>query len=543
MEKKNINSICLRYVVPFMIEESFDEALRKIESQKIERHSRKDDKKTELLLWEKRVASLDGPESDLYDYVRNEFRSDDSRTNEKKIGFEWIFRGSEESSAPFKESKKIKDLRYFSDAILPQDNSDKDKEYKIQVSNVGLYVFRNKLGLLWYELKIEENRVDQSWLITFQNIVRELNREGTAHFWEFQKKGKDQQYYDPFSFGNWISDMLGFMNVKFLAERKNSYIRMRSNSMKGDINRETENRTEEEVNKTVSEKSPDKAILFTYVSFEEGTSYEKCPFVYHLTNGYTESYHFSEETAQDMKKPFADVIWYATQEGVAYVAWPSKDNRETFISTISSKIRTDYFALYIKTLYQSFSLLLYADRIQKEIYADHKQYLEGPVENEVSELFSEINLFLTKSMATTVSHIHHQSEFYVYLKNQLRIHEDVKSVTSGLNALDSLQREQRDQELQLDKEKSEKRERKRDGKIQAIMGLFAMLGISSALVDTFDFIYKFQGEGDWSKLSVWSRILEMFWMEVVGLIGFVAMIFAVKAIYDAFVTEKEREVK
>ena len=128
-------------------------------------------------------------------------------------------------------------------------------------------------------------------------------------------------------------------------------------------------------------------------------------------------------------------------------------------------------------------------------------------------------------MATSVSHIHHQSEFYVYLKRQFRIHDDVKSVTSGLNTLDVLQREQYQRE-------EEKREKKSDSKIQSIMGLFAILGISSALVDAYGFVKVFEKE-IW-ELQVGVFVAEVIVLGVITLIGLIALFVGIKAIWKAF---------
>ena len=79
-------------------------------------------------------------------------------------------------------------------------------------------------------------------------------------------------------------------------------------------------------------------------------------------------------------------MWYATQEGAAYISWPENDNLEVFTSLIPSKMRVDYFTLYMKNLYQSFSLLLYAEKIQKEIPAVQIRQ-EREENNRISELF------------------------------------------------------------------------------------------------------------------------------------------------------------
>ena len=87
----------------------------------------------------------------------------------------------------------------------------------------------------------------------------------------------------------------------------------------------------------------------------------------------------------------------------------------------------------------------------------------------------------------------------------LRIHEDVKSVTSGLNALDSLQRE-----------KLQKEESKRDAKVQAGVGMLSVLAIASALTDLYDFIGKFAAgtQDGWHEMLATS--IPLFIAEILG---------------------------
>lgn len=573
----DVNSSCLRYVVPFKYEEPFEEALTKVENQQEEKSTQ--DKKTgetkikEKILWERKKATLDGPESDLYAYVRNEIRfEDDSETlSENKIGCEWILRGSEASSE--KNGHGIKQLLYYPDGLKKNKNNKEEKwdipeGMNISISNVGLLLFRNGLGFFWYEIKLPQEGFNSNLLKSFQNVIRELNRGDESLLWEKQKSKPNygmvisenngyKTYISPFSFGHWVNESIHFINVSYMAERKNAFSNMIKKSMAG----LKEVRNEIVCLQKDSDKDganlPDKAILFTYVSFAASDTNDsvenKYSLIFHIANGYKDSYHLSDEVSEEIKRPFDDAYWYATQEGAAYLVWPGFDNKEVFDSLIPSKVRTDYFALYLKTLYQSFSLLIYAEKIQAEISAVNGKYLVEPLDKRITELFGEINLFLTKSMATSVSHIHHQSEFYVYLKKQLRIHEDVKSVTAGLNALDILQREQRkreeskrvqeawqeeqrrDREAQAERVAREEREKKSDGKIQAIMGLFALLGISSALVDCFDFIGKFDPKnGDFWDLVCSTQGWEIAFFVVIGIISVIAIVVSVKAIVDAF---------
>lgn len=563
----DVYTTCLRYVVPFKFEDTFENALKKVEKQK---EVKKNKVRT---IWERRTAEKKQAESDLYDYIRNEFRflGDDTILSEEKLGAEWIFWRSDEASS--KDGQRIKGLLYYPEGLKKKKDDNPEgwiipESWNVTVTNLGLMLFRNGLGMVWYELKVPQNRIKSDQLKKFQNDIRELSRSRASVVWEKQeeepemgivlseKKGY-KTYISPFSFANWINDIIGFLNIRYLAERKYSYSKMIKNNMNALKGLQNEVLEREESIKNEYSNAPDKAILFSYVSFEQSegsdSRNDKYSLVYHITNGYKDSYHYSDEIANEIKSPFNDVYWYATQEGAAYLAWVGEDNKEVFKSLIPSKVRTDYFALYMKILYQSFSLLLYAEKIQTNILASSEKYIAEPLDKKITNLYGEINLFLTKSMATSVSHIHHQSEFYVYIKKQLRIQDDVESLTLGLNALDAIQREQRqreeneriqeawqeeqrrDREAQEIRLAREEREKKSDGKLQAIMGLFALLGISSALVDCFDFISKFDPSGDfWSLISV-TQGVEIGFIVIVGIISIIAICFSLKAIIDAFI--------
>lgn len=553
----DINSMCLRYIVPFRINESFEQAYKKVESQR--EKIRKKDKVTGEKrftgeyknVWSRKVITMDGPESDLYGYIRNEFRFDDNikELPEQKTGCEWIFWRSDESNS--KDGQKIKKLLYFPDGIFQQGKVSTQCR-KILISNVGLLLFRNSLGFFWYEIKTSQMNSRQ--LMLFQNRIKELNH-GHIFLWERSKTEPEygfvcseengvKTYMRPVSLGKWIQDMLSFLDISYFAERKGAYGGMlkksRSNMKRTSYDVVCKDMTYQDTNI----KSPDKTILFTYASLNNknygATIEEKQSLVYHITNGYNASYHFSKSAVDHMKCPFDDAYWYATQEGASYLVWSSYDNSKVFSNLIPNKIRTDYFVLYLKVLYQSFSLLIYAERTQNNISAiDGKELTLSSSEN-VTGVFREINLFLTKSMATSVSHIHHQSDFYNYLKKRLRVYEDVQSVTAGLKALEFLQHEQQKEEELKEKEKNEEREKIRDGKIQAIMGIFAMLGISSALVDCFDFIEKFSEDGEWQSLSKNIQGIELLFIAIIGLISAVAIRFAWKAVIDAFKDKNDK---
>lgn len=564
-----VKSKCLRYVIPFKFTGTFEDNVSAIESQKEEilkknKETGQKEKNGEFRqLWVRRTVQQNHNESDLYSYIRNEFLFDDmaKALSEQKTGCAWTFWRSNESDV--KDGQKIKELLFFENGISKSDATIPEA-MNISVNNLGIYLFRNGLGFAWYELGIINDDITSNQLKKFQNNIKELNRGSKTNLWEktnnipivgaiLKEEKRYTTYIQPFSIGKWIQDTLGVLDVDYFAGRESAYASMLKKSM-SNINGDEISIIDADISDIKTSMVPDKALLFSYVSFEnpKGNQDDREALAYHLANGYKDSYHYSCDNSVEMKRPFAEAIWYATQEGATYLTWPEEDNKEVFDNLIPSKIRGDYFTLFIKAVYQSYSLLMYSEMIQEEISAVNGKYLVEPLDKRITELFGEINLFLTKSMATSISHIHHQSEYYIYLKEQLRIHADVKSVTAGLNALDILQREQRqreesrrvaeewqaeqrrDKEEQLAREALEAREKKSDGKIQAIMGLFAMLGISSALVDCFDFISKFSDGEKWSELPFVTQCIEVAFISIIGGISIIAIVFAIKAIVDAF---------
>lgn len=514
-----INAGCFRYIVPFRYMDSFAIASHKIEDQTIERGFHKE----QMPLWNRRIEGQENAESDLYSYVREEFQfdSESGELADSRVGCEWIYWNSAESKT--KDGKKIKKLVYSKDH---QDN------LELSITNLGLFLFRNGVGFIWYEIEMPMN-IDSNQLKEIQNHIRELNKRKDPVLWEqvlenkltqdmetpvFYKGNKKgyRTFLVPFSFGKWINDILSFLRITYFAERK-----------------------------SVSDQysyAPDKAILFSYVSFDSSAENENMndqyELSYHLTSGYTDAYHFSEETRQVMQCPFDHVVWNATQEGVSYLAWPDRENFGFFRDTLPGKIRRDYFTLFIKVLYQSFSLLLYAEKIQKEISCVFGDSMDEKSGSRVTALCGEINLFLTKSMAASVSHIHHQSEFYIFLKKQFRVDENVKSVTAGLNALENLLRQQREREENVRLQNEWKEEQKRDSQTQAIMGLFALLGITSALTDGVDFVTKIVKAETWSQLSSGSIIAVRIIIGIIAVVGCCAFYFAARAVLVTFFGKK-----
>lgn len=489
MKKYSIVKSRMRYVVSFeysMRDRTFEEICDLVDKQSDFPYSFLT-QISEYVKGSWKRVSLKNGEQDIYDYIVHEFEYSDTGAEHGtlseeigKAGCFWTYQTQADS---------ICDLLY-----MPKTG----ELYPFSISQMGLYLFRSQIGLLWYEISFpEEVTFDSTELIHFQNKFKELNIGYSTHFfWKTDNLALPDGWNIemlPFCMGNWISERLQFLNVVFQAERKNSYAAaLRNTCLKNNILK---------LEELLPPKSPDKALIFSYVVFSQGRNWkaehDEVQIAYYLTNGYKESYQMSDHIWQMIRQPFSNVIWLATNQGCGYYAWQDNSNSIFFSENQYEKIMNDYFLLYIKVLYQSYSLMHYSVVIAKTLSFDYKKYLEATADTAalLSEIRMKLNLFLVKSMTTSVSHIHHQNDFYIYLKEQLHINEDVESVTAGLAALDELQKQSVQQKLELErkqeavnKEIEEEREKRADNMFQIGLGLMTFLATISAITDAYGIV-------------------------------------------------------
>ena len=432
----SVNTTSLRYALPFKYDNNFNAACKLVDKHDFIR---------EL---------FDNEDTDLYEYIRDEFYFEDNdNISCLKMGYRW-------SLPEIKIDLLIRDA------------------HRVQLHNVGLFLFRNNIGIIYYDLGIENN-ITSSELVFIQRYAKELCTLET-----YKKDG------EPYILGKYFNNLLSFLNIQWFVEKKT----------KDDL--------------TLVPYFP---ILFTYACFEDKDDNEndKYALSYHLTNGYDETYHYNKDNNFQTVKPFDNVIWNASSNGVSNISFTTDDNREFFSGRMVTRFNGDYFTLFIKTIFQSYSLLHYSEKIQKIMSCD----IEDTPSKDVSDLYAEINLFLSKCTATSVSYTDHQSSFYCYLKKEFRIQEDIDCILSGLSILDSIKKEQ-----------DLNREKESDNRANAIMSIFALLGVFSALVDAFDFIAKFSKGGEWSGLGYYVGISERIGISIIALLTLPAVYIAFKSL-------------
>ena len=161
------------------------------------------------------------------------------------------------------------------------------------------------------------------------------------------------------------------------------------------------------------------------------------------------------------------------------MATVNEKNRAFFVDGMKENVMGNYFHMYILLLHQTYSLLHFSEKIAAGMPATPKYYVEnnGDTQEKLVELETEINTFLVKTVYTSVSFIEHHNGFYNYVKDRLRIDEDINSLTVGLHSLEELM------EMKREEEKSHEAD-----KVNAGLGILSLLVIFSAVWDLVSFV-------------------------------------------------------
>ena len=470
----------LRYIVPFtfgMQEKDFTEICAHIDA--LQAKGRPE--------W-KRETEFKG-EQDLFEHCLQDVFVGESENN---MGASWKY-------VNYLHSKAIDVLLYT--------KPETGEEVRIPVLNAGLYLFQTGVGFFWYEIEPigpDGAELTTDELVVFQEKFKELNRlyhrsKGFITVWEsgaikntsdyvlrlqkekermqqlgvelhraseeraeeiqkeietFTKRSQEKhKKFDgvEFTMGNWIVRLLEPLNLtlRFLPERKNIALYPFAPTV------------------------PDKALLFNYV-VANGEQEERLALQYRLCSGYGSSYEMPEDMAERIFRPFSNVSWYSVKEGCGCMVSVNEENRAFFTDGMKEKVMGNYFHMYILLLHQSYSLLHFSEKIAAGMPANAKNYTEnrGDIQEKLVELETEINTFLVKTVYTSVSFIEHHNGFYNYVKDRLRIDEDINSLTVGLHSLEELM------EMKREEEKSAEAD-----KVNAGLGILSLLVIFSAVWD------------------------------------------------------------
>lgn len=440
-------------------------------------------------------------ECDLYDYVKKMISGKENVQNES-LGIAF--------SVDKQVQESVEKLVYY------EWRRKKIQYVEFDISDMGIIIFKNGIGFLWYEISFNQNMFDAEatkdgfipmniaqiiqdkkfinadFYLKFNNHFKELNpwtqrsrlqqRTNSVRFMlksQFNElMNSDLDYY----FQNHLSYFfcLGIYFQKLLDQCFNTRAEVGSINAKY-FHLSKNHHLEEAVAAEYREYQyiPDKPILFQYqlcygYGFDENEQKQieinKSQFLdmaIWMNNGMNKGYLIGEQYEQSVVNPFKNAYFCANEEGAGYYA--IDDGNEFFRKRHPHKIKGDYFCIYMLVLYRSYSVILYNMEISK-LSASVRDYQSGKEQyQKLKKLSLAINVFLTRSLFGKISYLSHQNVFYEFCKKQLNLEEDISSLTAGLETLKQMEQEYIEQQSEV------------RNKVWTI--LLAILAVASAVSD------------------------------------------------------------
>ena len=373
------------------------------------------------------------------------------------------------------------------------------------IPDCGIEVKNEEKGLLEKKIYLE-NTFDRKISVSSlkENAIRanfrltRLERDAAG---KYKKAYVKYQEKEEFSIGKWIYEKLQVLScdVSF-------------HMLRGLLNSKDKNKDD-----FYDGRIPKCALLYNYFAYDKETNEASCEQQLDqellnravlLTGGHNRRYLQAKDMSDHAYHPFKNAYWYVSDEGCGCYVYKNEKNREYLESNLSDKVRKEYFILYMLLLYQSYSLLHFSEKIEYELSADAKEYLDSSdaYNQQLKEIQTEINTFLLKSVHTSVSQVRSQNDFYNFAKKQLRIREEIQSLTAGVDFLEELletqeEKRQRDKEIEEEKhqrerekaeqEQREAEQRKRqdeDDRLSLGVTALSLLTVISAFADAVGFL-------------------------------------------------------
>lgn len=388
----------LRFAIPFHIA-NYDR-LQKEKFKSIEEYG-----------WER--AHIIQGENDLYDYITE-------------------LAGDKETSA-IAHSWKLPKEKYHKKRFVSEVSK---KKLYWKLSDMGLLIFNDELGIFWYEvdaLSIKEHDDFLDLAYALKELSRSDNERNYSVF-NLQFNGTDDPKYRDIK----KDDTVVIQDIKDTEQGKIAVCKKKISLYKDvlckfipffEIDSFFSNRRKES-GKTIY---PDRAIAFSWIYevVEKKEDYDVYDMAFHLGRTYKSTYEMSSNFKnEDFYVPFDDSLWYGSLEGCGNYTAP-KQEKEFFESGYAGRLNT-YYYIYLLCLGQYYSLLQLAHRVsvlptKEDMYSSKNNILE--------HMMDQIHIFNLKNNYSQIGHLTQHNEFYEYLQNRLGINKMQEELEVELQAL------------------------------------------------------------------------------------------------------------
>ncbi len=161
LEDIKVSNYLVRYIVPFSYDSKTDADDYTYAFQKLMEAK-----------WE--LKENDKAESECYEYLKTIYTvAEDKKDNPNTIGSLW--------KMPQKKKEKML-VSCWREKTGQENVKKKEREQEVilkgMVSEAGLYLLKNKIGLFWYEVEFAKGEISLDSLVEFQNRFKELSSHG-----------------------------------------------------------------------------------------------------------------------------------------------------------------------------------------------------------------------------------------------------------------------------------------------------------------------------------------------------------------------------
>lgn len=473
-------------------------------------------------------------ECDLYSHVYSLFMKENCNSlDDKSLG------------AFFELNPAI--LRQPTLNIMPDITTD---TIQCKLVRVGLSIFMNGIGLLWYQVEFNQSLNIES-IIKANNVLKEISYskneiyilriqkkkiEGTPIL--FNRNGDNRRIIYGTTPIKYISESSIPVNMKKNSEIKilcqknsldNLYVEYQESikfSLKQFINNllhDVEIKSffaNRKSSQTTWGFSPDKAHIFTFHSLFENNLAHKLNFtdikhLYLFSTGYPVYFQVPNNLINEIRKniftPADNLCWYFSIEGCGCFAYCNDRKTIDFFRNNYLDRLEFYFYIYILVLFQYYTLLDLMIRIS-EFPNQLETFNLAEDREKLEECKRGIAFFRMKIMFVQISHITLYNQVYKRLQDVYKIEESLNEVQRDMDAVSNIAR-------QVIQENENKRQNRRDN----FLLFFSVIGSILVITEVIDCILNIYNRISIKNyISAWTFSLLIF--SFAGILGFIIWI-------------------
>ena len=233
-----------------------------------------------------------------------------------------------------------------------------------------------------------------------------------------------------------------------------------------------------------SNRHPHQALVYTGVSLEEPWEEEEAlENLFYLRRSFKKSYLISKEEtrtiSEEVYKPFENIYWGVSMEGLAGIAYKS-DQSPFSTEGFLNRCEGSYFYLYILALHQRYALINFSIEASK-LGQNHRNKLEA-----LKDLKEKLLNFHLQWMFKHLSNITHYTVLYEKMKASLRIEEALEELNSEIHLLSEMEQLRKEEILYEKEEAMDKLEKSFHRNVALITGVFVVLQTSAAIISILE---------------------------------------------------------